>query len=221
MGVGTPEDLLEAVARGIDMFDCVMPTRDGRHGRAFTRFGPINLRNARHAEDPRPLDEESPCAAARDYSRAYLHHLIRANEMLGAMLLSEINLAYYQELMAGMRVGPDDGTALRRAVSHALGSGAVRMPLIWRRRRRVFSRMRRSPFRSSSHQDRACRCHHRRRLDRRPVGTTTHPNREGGEACIAVERARPGPCPLCSSRAGRRCRGSAHWSISDLDDVFR
>ena len=98
-----PDDLLEAVARGIDMFDCVMPTRDGRHGRAFTRFGAINLRNARHAEDPRPLDEQSPCEAARTYSRAYLHHLMRADEMLGAMLLSEINLAYYQELMQGIR----------------------------------------------------------------------------------------------------------------------
>ena len=103
MGVGTPEDLLEAVARGIDMFDCVMPTRNGRHGLAFTRHGAVNLRNARHAADPRPLDAESPCEAARTYSRAYLHHLTRANEMLGAMLLSEINLAYYQELMAGMR----------------------------------------------------------------------------------------------------------------------
>ena len=103
MGVGTPDDLLEAVARGIDMFDCVLPTRNGRHGLAFTRFGAINLRNARHAADPRPLDAESPCEAARSYSRAYLHHLVRVNEMLGAMLLSEINLAYYQELMAGMR----------------------------------------------------------------------------------------------------------------------
>ena len=103
MGVGRPDDLIEAVARGIDMFDCVMPTRDGRHGRAFTRFGAINLRNARHAEDPRPLDEQSPCEAARIYSRAYLHHLMRADEMLGAMLLSEINLAYYQELMQGIR----------------------------------------------------------------------------------------------------------------------
>src|SRR5436190_21821973 len=103
MGVGTPEDLLEAVARGIDMFDCVMPTRNGRHGLAFTRHGAINLRNARHGDDPRPLDETSPNEAARTYSRAYLHHLTRANEMLGAMLLSEINLAYYQELMAGMR----------------------------------------------------------------------------------------------------------------------
>ncbi|HQS09481.1 MAG TPA: tRNA guanosine(34) transglycosylase Tgt, partial [Xanthobacteraceae bacterium] len=77
MGVGTPDDLLEAVARGIDMFDCVMPTRSGRHALAFTRFGKINLKNARHAEDPRPLDEESDCPALRDYSRAYLHHLIR------------------------------------------------------------------------------------------------------------------------------------------------
>jgi queuine tRNA-ribosyltransferase len=103
MGVGTPEDLVEAVARGIDMFDCVIPTRNGRHGVAFTRFGAINLKNARHAGDPRPLDEESPCTAARDYSRAYLNHLVRANEMLGAILLTTINLAYYQELMAGLR----------------------------------------------------------------------------------------------------------------------
>jgi queuine tRNA-ribosyltransferase len=103
MGVGTPEDLLEAVTRGIDMFDCVLPTRNGRHGLAFTRYGPINLRNARHAPDPRPLDEESPCEAARTYSRAYLHHLFRAGEMLGAMLLSEINLTYYQQLMGGLR----------------------------------------------------------------------------------------------------------------------
>ena len=88
MGVGTPDDLLEAVGRGIDMFDCVLPTRNGRHGMAFTRFGPINLRNARHADDPRPLDAESRCPAARDFARAYLHHLTRANEMLGAMLLS-------------------------------------------------------------------------------------------------------------------------------------
>jgi len=103
MGVGTPENLLDAVARGIDMFDCVLPTRNGRHGVAFTRRGPVSLKNARHAADPRPLDEESACAAARTYSRAYLHHLVKANEMLGAMLLSEINVAYYQELMAGMR----------------------------------------------------------------------------------------------------------------------
>ena len=103
MGVGTPHDLLEAVARGIDMFDCVMPTRNGRHGAAFTRFGSINLSNARHADDPRPLDEESAHPAARTYSRAYLHHLTKANEILGQVVLSTINIAYYQELMAGMR----------------------------------------------------------------------------------------------------------------------
>jgi len=103
MGVGTPDDILEAVARGIDMFDCVMPTRNGRHGLVFTRLGPINLRNARHADDSRPLDAESRCPAARDNSRAYLHHLAKTEEMLGAMLLSEINLFYYQDLMAGIR----------------------------------------------------------------------------------------------------------------------
>ena len=105
MGVGTPHDLLEAVARGIDMFDCVLPTRNGRHGMAFTRYGAVNLANARHASDARPLDEQSAHSTARSYTRAYLHHLIRANEMLGAVLLSKINLAYYQELMAGMRAG--------------------------------------------------------------------------------------------------------------------
>jgi len=103
MGVGTPEDTLEAIARGIDMFDCVMPTRNGRHGMAFTRFGQINLRNARHADDPRPLDEESQWPSTRDYSRAYLHHLIKSGETLGAMLLSEINIAYYQHLMQDIR----------------------------------------------------------------------------------------------------------------------
>jgi queuine tRNA-ribosyltransferase len=103
MGVGTPEDLVEGIARGIDMFDCVMPTRNGRHGVAFTRFGAINLRNARHADDARPLDEESPWPSARNYSRAYLHHLVRSGETLGAMLLSEINIAYYQQLMQGIR----------------------------------------------------------------------------------------------------------------------
>src|SRR5262249_2714546 len=86
------------------MFDCVLPTRNGRHGMAFTRFGSINLSNARHAYDPRPLDEESPHPAARTYSRAYLYHLTKANEMLGQVLLSTINLAYYQTLMADMRI---------------------------------------------------------------------------------------------------------------------
>jgi queuine tRNA-ribosyltransferase len=108
MGVGTPEDILEAVARGIDMFDCVMPTRNGRHGVAFTRFGAINLKNARHADDPRPLDEQSPYPAAREYSRAYLHHLVKSNETLGAVLLSAINLAYYQQLTAGIRAAIAD-----------------------------------------------------------------------------------------------------------------
>lgn len=103
MGVGTPGDLVAAIARGIDMFDCVMPTRSGRHGQAFTWSGKINLRNAVHAEDPRPLDELSACPAARNYSRAYLHHLFKAGEILGPMLLSWANIAFYQELMAEAR----------------------------------------------------------------------------------------------------------------------
>jgi len=103
MGVGEPDDILAAAARGVDMFDCVLPTRAGRHALAYTRNGKINLRNARHAEDPRPLDETSACPAARDHSRAYLHHLVKANEMLGAMLLTWANVAYYQELMHGIR----------------------------------------------------------------------------------------------------------------------
>ena len=110
MGVGTPDDIMKSVARGIDMFDCVMPTRAGRHGLAYTRRGKINLRNARHAEDPRPLDEESDCPAARDYSRAYLHHLVKAGETLGAMLLTWNNLAYYQWLMAGIRNAIENGS---------------------------------------------------------------------------------------------------------------
>jgi len=127
MGVGTPEDLLEAVTRGIDMFDCVLPTRNGRHGLAFTRRGTVNLRNARHADDPRPLDEASPHEATRIYSRAYLNHLVRANEMLGAMLLSEINLAYYQELMAGIRGAIRTGSfaAFRAATREAWERGDI------------------------------------------------------------------------------------------------
>jgi queuine tRNA-ribosyltransferase len=103
MGVGTPDDLVKAVSRGIDMFDCVMPTRAGRHGLAYTRFGTMNLRNARYAEDPSPLDPASNCPAMRDYSRAYLHHLVKAGEILGMMLLTQANVAYYQFLMAGLR----------------------------------------------------------------------------------------------------------------------
>jgi queuine tRNA-ribosyltransferase len=103
MGVGTPHDLVGAVARGIDMFDCVMPTRSGRTGQAFTARGKVNMRNARHQDDPRPLDENCRCPACTQFSRAYLHHLQRSEEMLGPILLTWHNLTYYQDLMAGMR----------------------------------------------------------------------------------------------------------------------
>lgn len=109
MGVGTPTDIVRAVARGIDMFDCVMPTRAGRHGHAYTWEGRLNLRNARHADDVGPLDEASASPAARDYSRAYLHHLFKAEEMLGPMLLSWANIQFYQELMAGARKAIAEG----------------------------------------------------------------------------------------------------------------
>ena len=120
MGVGTPDDILKSVARGIDMFDCVMPTRAGRHGLAYTRRGKVNLKNARHADDPRPLDEESDCPAARDYSRAYLHHLVKSGEALGAMLLTWNNLAYYQSLMADIRAAIEAGRFASRAAEIAL-----------------------------------------------------------------------------------------------------
>ncbi|WP_119461324.1 tRNA guanosine(34) transglycosylase Tgt [Rhodospirillaceae bacterium SYSU D60014] len=103
MGVGKPADIVGAVRRGIDMFDCVLPTRSGRTGQAFTRRGPVNIRNARHRDDPRPLDENCGCPACTGYARAYLHHLWRAGEMLGQILLSWHNLQYYQDLMAGLR----------------------------------------------------------------------------------------------------------------------
>ena len=103
MGVGKPDDLVGAVARGIDMFDCVLPTRSGRNGQAFTWNGPLNLKNARFAEDQDPLDAKSDCSASRDYSKAYLHHLIKSGEILGAMLVTEHNLAFYQALMQRMR----------------------------------------------------------------------------------------------------------------------
>jgi len=127
MGVGTPDDILKSVARGIDMFDCVMPTRAGRHGLAYTRRGKVNLKNARHAEDPRPLDEESDCPAARDYSRAYLHHLVKSGEALGGMLLSWNNLAYYQSLMADIRAGIEAGRFTERAaeISAAWAQGDI------------------------------------------------------------------------------------------------
>ncbi len=109
MGVGKPDDLVGAVKRGVDMFDCVLPTRSGRNAQAFTRRGTVNLKNARHADDPRPLDEECPCPACQDHSRAYLHHLIKSQEMLGPMLLTWHNLTYYQQLMATMRDAISNG----------------------------------------------------------------------------------------------------------------
>ena len=116
MGVGKPADIVGAVRRGIDLFDCVLPTRSGRTGQAFTRRGPVNLRNARHADDPRPLDATSLCPAARRYSRAYLHHLVRSGEILGAILLTWNNLWYYQDLMRGLRAAIATG----RLAAHAL-----------------------------------------------------------------------------------------------------
>jgi queuine tRNA-ribosyltransferase len=110
MGVGKPADLVGAVARGVDMFDCVLPTRSGRTAQAWTRSGPLNLRNARHAEDPTPLDPDCGCPACRDHSRAYLHHLVRCNEILGAMLLTWHNLHYYQDIMRGLRGAIEAGT---------------------------------------------------------------------------------------------------------------
>jgi queuine tRNA-ribosyltransferase len=109
MGVGKPDDLVGAVMRGVDMFDCVLPTRSGRNGQAFTWSGPLNLRNARHAEDSSPLDECCQCPACASYSRAYLHHLVKAGEILGAMLLTEHNLTFYQELMREMREAIGEG----------------------------------------------------------------------------------------------------------------
>lgn len=125
MGVGTPSDIVAAVARGVDMFDCVMPTRAGRHGLAYTWEGKLNMRNACHADDERPLDEMSACPAARDYSRAYLHHLIKANEILGMMLLSWTNIHFYQELMAGARAAiAEERFAEYAARVEALSAGA-------------------------------------------------------------------------------------------------
>jgi queuine tRNA-ribosyltransferase len=130
MGVGTPDDILKSVARGVDMFDCVMPTRAGRHGLAYTRRGKVNLRNARHADDPRPLDEESDCPAARDYSRAYLHHLVKSGEALGAMLLTWNNLSYYQQLMADMRGAIDVGRFADRSAEISEGWARGDLPVV-------------------------------------------------------------------------------------------
>ena len=109
MGVGKPADLVGAVMRGVDMFDCVLPTRSGRTSQAFTRRGQVNLRNARHRDDPRPLDDQCACPACAGYSRAYLCHLVRSGEILGLMLLTRHNLTYYQELMAGLRAAIEKG----------------------------------------------------------------------------------------------------------------
>ena len=124
MGVGKPDDLVGAVLRGVDLFDCVLPTRSGRTGQAFTRHGSINIRNARHAEDPRPLDSACRCPACRDFSRAYLHHLCRAKEILGAMLLTAHNLRYYQDLMAGLRVAIGAGRLSEFAAAFAAEQAA-------------------------------------------------------------------------------------------------
>ena len=125
MGVGRPEDIVGAVARGIDLFDCVLPTRSGRTGQAFAPGGTINLRNARHAEDPRPLDESCHCPACRDHSRAYLHHLTKSKEILGAVLLTRHNLTYYQALMADLRaaIGGGELAAFRRAFEQRRAEG--------------------------------------------------------------------------------------------------
>jgi len=130
MGVGTPDDILKSVARGIDMFDCVMPTRAGRHGLAYTRRGRVNLKNARHADDPRPLDEESDCPAARDYSRAYLHHLVKSQEALGAMLLSWNNVAYYERLMQDIRDSIEQGHFIDRAAEISAGWARGDLPAL-------------------------------------------------------------------------------------------
>jgi queuine tRNA-ribosyltransferase len=115
MGVGKPDDIVEAVCRGIDMFDCVLPTRSGRTGQAFTADGPINIRNARFAEDAEPIEAECPCPACSSYSRAYVHHLVRSGEILGAVLMTEHNLWFYQRMMQGLR----DAIAGARLTTHA------------------------------------------------------------------------------------------------------
>ena len=114
MGVGKPGDIIGAVARGIDMFDCVLPTRSGRNGQAFTKRGPVNLRNARHTDDQRPLEEGCRCPACRQYSRAYLHHLVKAEEILASMLITWHNLTHYQDLMQGLR----DAISAQRMTAH-------------------------------------------------------------------------------------------------------
>ena len=128
MGVGKPDDIIGGIARGIDMFDCVMPTRSGRTGQAFTRRGAVNIKNARHAEDPRPLDEGCSCKACTNYSRAYLHHLFKAEEVLGLMLLSQHNITYYQDITRGARDAIQNGQfdAYQRAFHEEYSSGDIK-----------------------------------------------------------------------------------------------
>ncbi|MEM1133345.1 MAG: tRNA guanosine(34) transglycosylase Tgt [Pseudomonadota bacterium] len=126
MGVGKPDDIIGAVARGVDMFDCVLPTRSGRNGQAFTSTGPINIRNARYAEDLAPLDEHCPCPASQNYSRAYLHHLIRSKEILGAMLMTQHNICFYQNMMQQIRDAISEGrfAAFQKTFLERYSSGA-------------------------------------------------------------------------------------------------
>ncbi|MDH5412180.1 MAG: tRNA-guanine transglycosylase, partial [Alphaproteobacteria bacterium] len=127
MGVGRPLDIVGSVLRGVDMFDCVMPTRSGRTGQGFTRHGVMNIRNARHAHDDRPLDAECECPACRKHCRGYLHHLFKANEMLGSMLLTWHNLQYYQDLMAGLRAAIEAGNLAEHvaALEAAMAEGDI------------------------------------------------------------------------------------------------
>jgi len=109
MGVGKPDDIVGAVERGVDMFDCVLPTRSGRNGQGFTWSGAVNIRNAKHAEDMGPLDADCGCPVCSQFSRAYLHHLVKSGEILGAMLMTQHNLHFYQDLMAGLRAAISEG----------------------------------------------------------------------------------------------------------------
>ena len=125
MGVGKPDDIVGAVQRGIDMFDCVLPSRSGRNGQALTRMGAVNMRNARHRDDPRPLDENCTCPCCSNYSRGYMHHVHKAGEIISSMLLTWHNLHYYQELMQGLRdaisVGNLDGFVAEFHATRAIG----------------------------------------------------------------------------------------------------
>jgi len=130
MGVGKPADIVGAVLRGVDMFDCVLPTRSGRNGQAFTRYGTVNLRNARHADDHGPLDPQCHCPTCCEFSRAYLHHVVKANEIIASMLITWHNLTYYQDLMAGLRVGIATGTLDNLAKDFARAGNAEKEHLL-------------------------------------------------------------------------------------------